>query len=186
MLSSRLSDILNCLFVWWECQVCGLWDIIIRRMWVMRFSQPVTRNVQIRRYKNVRRQQDPWCNRWGGLVQWCVVKLTRCSKRLLGSVFQPTFMFDSFGNKKFWEQGSIPLGTRKFENKVLFLWEQEILRTRFYSFGNKDMGLPDRQLPIFALTHSSDWLDGKKRCLAPPKCDWDRERCYPLKKKGPI
>jgi hypothetical protein len=48
----------------------------------------------------------------------------------IGYVSQPAFMFHSFKNKK-------------FENKVLFLWEQ-------------GYGYPDQQLPIFALTHSSD------------------------------
>jgi hypothetical protein len=70
----------------------------------------------------------------------------------------PLFMFHSFKNKKFWDQGSIPLGTR--------IW------------------LPDQQqLPIFC-TDPFKWLTWKKEVFGPPpKCDWDRERwCYPSRK----
>jgi hypothetical protein len=42
-----------------------------RRVWVMRFNQPATRNVQkeLRRYENVERQQDTWCY-WEVLLKW--------------------------------------------------------------------------------------------------------------------
>jgi hypothetical protein len=143
------------------------WTVCFREcpsLWVMGHTKSVSYEIQptsdqecakkgLRRYKNVRRQQDPWCHR-GALVQWCVVvKLMRCSSKQLVVMF----------SNPLW--CSIPLKNKKFENKVLFP-----LGTRIW--------LPDQQLPIFALNHSSDWLE-KKRCLAPPKCDWDPEWCSP-------
>jgi hypothetical protein len=110
----------------WECEVCvgyHLWDI--RRVWVMRFNQPVWPGGMctkgLRRYKNVTRQQDPWWCNTGALVQWCVVKLMRCSKQLLVMFPNPLLC-------------SIPLRTRN-------------LRTRFYSFGNKDMATQINNYP---------------------------------------